>query len=42
MPVRLERQIPLGAWIELEVVQADPRADVIELREVGREAAMGG
>lgn len=42
VPVHLERQIPLGAWIELEVVQADPRADVIELREVGREAAMGG
>jgi exoribonuclease-2 len=34
VPVRLERQIPLGAWIELEVLQADPRADVIELREV--------
>lgn len=34
VPVRLERQIPLGAWIELEVLQADPRADVIELRQV--------
>ncbi|MEN9202029.1 MAG: ribonuclease R [Thermostichus sp. DG_1_6_bins_120] len=34
VPVRLERQIPLGAWIELEVVQADPRADVIELQQV--------
>lgn len=34
VPVRLERQVPLGAWIELEVLQADPRADVIELREV--------
>ncbi len=42
VPVRLDRQVPLGAWIELEVVQADPRADVIELREVGREAALGG
>ncbi|MFS8922962.1 ribonuclease R [Synechococcus sp. B60.1] len=38
VPVRLERQVPLAAWIELEVVQADPRADVIELREVGRDA----
>ncbi|MFT0813664.1 ribonuclease catalytic domain-containing protein [Synechococcus sp. OH20] len=38
VPVRLERQAPLAAWIELEVVQADPRADVIELREVGRDA----
>ncbi|MCJ2542291.1 ribonuclease catalytic domain-containing protein [Thermostichus vulcanus] len=34
VPVRLERQIPLGAWIELEVLKADPRADVIELRQV--------
>ena len=34
VPVRLERQVPLATWIELEVVQADPRADVIELREV--------
>jgi len=38
VPVRLERQVPLGAWIELEVLQADPRADVIELREVGQNA----
>ncbi len=37
VPVRLERQIPLGAWIELEVVKADPRADILELRQVEEE-----
>lgn len=33
-PVRFERQIQPGEWVELELLKADPRTDGLEWREV--------
>ncbi len=36
-PVRFNRQINPGDWVELDIVHVDPRADVLDFREVASE-----